>query len=93
MQAPVPQLVAQVPQCAALLLRSTSQPLLATPSQSAKPLLQVNPQVPLPQVAVALARAGHALPQAPQFVSDVVTFTSQPLADARSQSAKPAEHT
>jgi hypothetical protein len=36
--------------------------------------------------------AAHALPHAPQFVALAAMFTSQPLAAARSQSAKPAAH-
>jgi hypothetical protein len=46
------QLVAHAPQWA-LERRSASQPLLATPSQSAKPALHANPHVPLaPQLAL-----------------------------------------
>jgi hypothetical protein len=37
----------------------TSHPFVATPSQSANPLLQVKPHVPPVQVDVALARVGH----------------------------------
>jgi hypothetical protein len=47
------------PQFVTLVLMSTSQPLLATASQSAKPVLQVKPQTPLVHLVVALARAGH----------------------------------
>jgi hypothetical protein len=35
------QAVAHAPQCATLLLNVTSQPLLAIPSQSAKPAVQL----------------------------------------------------
>jgi len=47
------------PQFVTLVVVLTSQPLLATPSQSAKPVLQVKPQVPPVHLTVALARAGH----------------------------------
>jgi hypothetical protein len=68
----------------------TSQPLAAMPSQLVKPALHVNPQAEAAQVEVALARAGHTVPQAPQLVAAVARLVSQPLAMPMSQSAKPA---
>jgi hypothetical protein len=68
-----------------------SQPLAALASQLAKPKLHVKPQLPATQVAVALARAGHALPQEPQLATSVFVLVSQP-ATWLSQSAKPATH-
>ncbi len=46
------QAVPQAPQWAPLVVVSTSQPLLATPSQLAQPASQVMPQVLAPQVGV-----------------------------------------
>ena len=57
----------QAPQWVTLDVVFVSQPLVALLSQLPKPAPQVKPQVPEPQVVVALARAGHALPQRPQF--------------------------
>jgi hypothetical protein len=45
----------QVPQLLGLVSRLVSQPLPALLSQLAKPAVQVKPQVPLVQVAVAFA--------------------------------------
>ena len=52
----------------------------------------MNPHAPAAQFVVALARAGHTLPHAPQLVTLVLTFTSQPLLGTPSQFAKPALH-
>jgi hypothetical protein len=62
---------AQRPQCATLDVVSVSQPLAGLPSQSAKPAAQRTPHAPAAQVAVALAAAGHALPQRPQCAGSV----------------------
>lgn len=65
-----PQAAPQPPQLATLVFRFTSQPLAALPSQSRKPALQVNPQVPTRQEGAALASGGHTVPHIPQlFVS------------------------
>jgi hypothetical protein len=61
----------QAPQCAVAVPRLVSQPLAALPSQSPKPTLQRKPHMPPPQVGEALARAGHELPQPPQFAGSV----------------------
>lgn len=79
-----------VPQWATDEARLVSQPLVVTPSQLPNPTMQVNPQVPLPQVAVALGTAGHALPHAPQCSLLVARVVSQPLVAAPSQLPKPA---
>jgi hypothetical protein len=61
----------QAPQFARSLERFRSQPSLALLLQSAKPVLQVpRPQVPLAQVAAALANA-QTRPQAPQLRTSV----------------------
>ena len=61
----------QRPQLEFEVLRFTSQPSVATPLQSAKPVLQVKPHAPAEHVDVALARVGHTLPQRPQLVGSV----------------------
>jgi hypothetical protein len=73
--------------------RFTSQPLLALPSQSAKPSAHRYSQVLLAQVAVALARAAHGRPHPPQCCGVLVTVTSHPLLALPSQSPKPAAQT
>jgi len=88
----------QAPQWVELVRVSTSQPLEATPSQSAKPARQVNPQAPAAQVAAAFALAGQAAPQRPQCCTLVLVFTSQPLTALPSQlpmpdAQAPMEHT
>jgi hypothetical protein len=68
---------AQAPQWLSLVFVFTSQPLLAIPSQSPKPLLhEAMAQDPVAQLAVALARL-QGLAQAPQSAS-VVSCCSQP---------------
>jgi hypothetical protein len=66
------------PQLLGSVLRLTSQPSEATPLQSAKPALQVKPQVPLVQVRVALARLGQLLLHAPQLLRSVLRLTQAP---------------
>jgi hypothetical protein len=73
------------PQWALLLVVLTSQPLPALPSQLAKPVLQVSPQVPAPQLGAELAAAPQANPHAPQLVV-VAMFVSHPLSGLPSQS-------
>jgi hypothetical protein len=63
---PVAQAFPHMPQCAFEALSSTSHPLAALPSQSAKPRTQVYPQAPTAQVGVALGGVGHSSPQRPQ---------------------------
>ncbi len=91
-ESPPVQALLQRPQWAAEERVSTSHPLAASPSQLAKPALQAKPQAPAAQVGVALARAGQALLQAPQWAVDVRVSTSQPFAALPSQFAKPMEH-
>ena len=71
---------AHIPQCATVVRVSTSHPLLASPSQSANPVLHVNPHAPIAQVAVAFARAGHASHRAPQVATDVSSAQAIPHA-------------
>ncbi len=83
---------AQAPQLLTLVARSVSQPLVATPSQSPRPVLQRKPQVDEAQVVVAPVRAGQALRQAPQLATSVVLLISQPSAPDALQSVKPGTH-
>jgi hypothetical protein len=79
------------PQFASDVRVSISQPLEATPSQSAKPVEQaVIWQLPLAQLSVAFARL-QVVPHEPQFAA-VVSGASQPFESTPSQSSKPASH-
>ena len=70
-----------MPQLFTSVLRFASHPLLAMPSQSPKPVLQVKPpHVPARQAGVALAKVPpQAIPQAPQFAAVVWRSTQTPL--------------
>jgi hypothetical protein len=89
---PAAQVVPQPPQFIALTRVSTSHPLLALPSPSAKPSAHRNPQRPIVQTAVALGPALHAAPQVPQCSASFVSVRSQPLAALLSQSPMPVLH-
>jgi hypothetical protein len=90
MQAVPPvQACPQLPQFVALVCRFTSQPFVALPSQSAKPVLHTNPHSPAEHIAVAFAGVGQAFPQAPQLASEVAVFTSHPSDAIPLQFAKP----
>lgn len=80
----------QTPQFELLVLRLTSHPSAGLLLQSAKPALQVKPQLPAEQVVTAFARAGHTLPHAPHALVFVVRSVSQPLLAVLSQLPKPA---
>jgi hypothetical protein len=70
----------QAPQCSAEVLRLVSQPLVALPSQSPKPGLQLaRPQTAPTQPATPLAGVGQARLQAPQLRTSVRTSTHAPL--------------
>ena len=81
----------QAPQLLASLVvaKFTSQPSVALPLQLPKPVVQVKPQALEAQVGIAFARAGQAMPQAPQLVTLRVTSVSQPVAGLPSQLPKP----
>jgi hypothetical protein len=86
---PAPHACPHVPQLALLLFALTSQPSALLPLQSRKPAVQAPiAQCIAVQAAPALAKL-HALPHAPQLVTEVIAV-SQPLAGLPSQSAKPA---
>lgn len=72
------QLVPHMPQLVVLVDVFSSHPSAAVPLQSRHGALQVNPQVPLLHVSVALARVGHAFPQAPQCARLEAVSASHP---------------
>jgi hypothetical protein len=82
----------QAPQCCVDDVVLASQPLVALPSQSAKPAVQVSAQRPPVQAGTALSAPMHTVPQAPQWETLVAVAVSQPLAALPSQSPKPAAH-
>jgi len=85
---PAGQATLHAPQLALLARVFTSQPLLATPSQSAKPGAQAAmAQAPAAQVEAALGSA-QTRPQAPQFEALEERSASQPLEATPSQSPK-----
>jgi len=87
---PAAQTLPQAPQLLVSLLRLRSQPLLATPSQLAKPALQLAMvHAPAEQPAVALARE-HTVLHAPQLVGLVLVLVSQPSLSRPLQLPKPA---
>ena len=59
------------------------------PSQFPKPGWQRKPQVAPEHVESAFARAGHAVPHAPQFSGSVLRTASHPVASSPSQSSVP----
>jgi hypothetical protein len=80
----------QAPQCAAVVLRSVSQPLAALPSQLPRPIAQVVvPQTPIVHAGVPVIEE-HALPQVRQCATELLRSASQPLALFVSQLPKPA---
>jgi hypothetical protein len=84
----------QAPQFEAALRVSTSQPLVGSPSQSAKPVAHTGTQAPATQAfAVVEALVAHTRPQAPQLEAELRVSTSQPFEGSPSQSAKPVAHT
>src|SRR5262245_48469700 len=82
------QILPQLPQLTASVIRLRSQPLPGAPSQSPKPRLhEATTHTRLPHPGTALGGA-HTLPQAPQFCT-VARFTSQPSPAMLLQSANP----
>jgi hypothetical protein len=76
---PAPHTVPQLPQLLFELVTFNSQPLVATPSQFAKLVEQVRPQVLAAHVAVEFAPLAQMAPHAPQLVSEVAVSTHVPL--------------
>jgi hypothetical protein len=88
-QTPLEQELPQVPQFAGLFWRLVSQPFVALPSQLPKPVLQLaTAQAPEVHAGTAFVRL-HTVPQAPQLLTLLVVFTSQPSAGLLLQSRKP----
>ncbi len=79
----------QRPQWAVVVRVSTSQPLPAMPSQSAKPGLHAPTAHALAAQAAVPFETEQRLPQRPQLPVSARRSTSQPLAGLPSQSAKP----
>jgi hypothetical protein len=81
----------QPPQFVALVAVFTSQPFAALLSQFANPALQEpTPHTPAEHPGVPFATAAQNRPQAPQFVTLVKVFVSQPFATLPSQLANGA---
>jgi hypothetical protein len=68
----------QAPQCAGLVASSTSQPLGAAWSQSAKPASQLKSQTPFRHWRTAFGGLGHAALHAPQWFGSELVATHWP---------------
>ncbi len=82
----------QLPQLAADIVRSVSQPLDGSMSQSPIPVLQLYPQALPVQAGDAPATAGQTVPQVPQCVGSEVRSASHPSDAIPLQSPAPALH-
>jgi len=82
----------QAPQWASLVAVLASQPFMGSSSQSAKPVAHARVHRPAVQVAVALGRAAHSLPHAPQCITTVEVSVSHPLEATASQLPWPTLH-
>src|SRR4051812_15021895 len=84
--------MAQAPQLATSPRTSISQPVLATPSQSANPMTQspMVPHTPAVQVATTFAGGVQALPHVVQLAGSLARSVSQPSETMVLQSSKPA---
>ena len=86
------QVTQQAPQCCREEVVWVSQPFPSEPSQLPHPVAQVAMwQAPAAQIGVAWLKA-QALPQVPQFCTEVPISVSQPLPGFPSQSPLPAAH-
>jgi hypothetical protein len=90
---PAPHARPHPPQWAEVVRRFASHPSAAIALQSPKLALQVNPQTPEAHAVAALALAGQALLQRPQFITSVLSPCSHPSAAVVLQSPKPVLHT
>jgi hypothetical protein len=84
---PAGQALPQRPQWATVLCTSTSQPLVATPSQLPKPGVQLTPQVPVVHAGAEFEPEGQEVPQPPQWRGSLAVVTHEPL-----QSVVPVMH-
>ena len=84
-------LAVHAPQWSGSVCRFTSQPFVRSPSQFAKPAVQVIPQTLAAQAAVPFVPL-HAAAQVPQLEALVVVFVSQPFATLLSQFPYPTLH-
>jgi hypothetical protein len=81
----------QPPQLVTDVFLFVSHPLFLLPSQSAHPALQIGVQTPLTHEVEPFGFV-HSVPQAPQLLTLVCRFVSQPLTTLPSQLPKPALH-
>ena len=84
--------VPHVPQWLTFVFVFVSHPLFASPSQLAVPPLHTGVQTPATQLVVPFPLL-HVTPHAPQLLTFVAMFVSQPLFLFPSQFAQPAAHT
>lgn len=77
----------QAPQWAVLVFVFTSQPLLQSPSQFAKPPMHWSEHVPEVQRGTALVAVAQGLAQPPQFSTSPLVLCSHPLLSDPSQFA------
>jgi hypothetical protein len=82
----------QPPQFWTSALVGSSQPLLASLSQSLKPAEHMNEHIPAEHAGSAFTGAEQALSHAPQFVAEVSRLASQPSITTPLQSSNPASH-
>jgi hypothetical protein len=82
------QTLPQEPQLATAVLRFTSQPVDASPSQLPNPLLHATAHALSAQLAVPFVPL-QTVPQAPQFATAVLVFVSHPFGVRPSQLPKP----
>jgi hypothetical protein len=87
----------QTPQLAVVALRSVSQPLAATPSQSPKPAAQrTTVHAPAAQPFAATWASAQSWPQLPQFAGSIATLAQNALGavpQVRSGDAQVVPHT
>jgi hypothetical protein len=83
------QALPHAPQLVAVLVRFVSHPFVGSPSQLPQPAVHVGTHAPAVHVVVPCALA-QAVPQAPQLVTVVFRFVSQPFVGFESQLPKPA---
>jgi hypothetical protein len=87
------QALPQAPQWATVVAVDVSHPSVAVPLLSPNPALQTKPHVPTRHARVELGLAGHTFPHVPHWSGLLPVLTSQPFAEAPSQSENPAAHT
>ena len=74
------------------VIKLTSQPFVATPSQLPNPALHVVREQAPPVHALDACGTTHECPQVPQFIRSDAVIDSHPFNDEESQSVNPAVH-